>query len=130
MTLRRRHSGDDPREWLNRARSNLVRATVTAPEVYLEDLCYDAQQAAEKAVKGLLLSRAIRHPFTHDLSALLSLIEEAGIEVPGDVFEAATLTRYAVVTRYPGPMRPVTEAEHAEAVRIADLVVRWVERIL
>jgi HEPN domain-containing protein len=43
---------DDPREWLNRARSNLRRAAVRAEGVYLEDLCYDAQQAAEKAIKA------------------------------------------------------------------------------
>jgi hypothetical protein len=30
-----RRSPDDPREWLNRARSNLVRAQATLPDVYL-----------------------------------------------------------------------------------------------
>ena len=29
---------DDRREWLNRARSNLLRAQATLPHVYLEDL--------------------------------------------------------------------------------------------
>ena len=41
---------DDPREWLNRARSNLVRAQHRIPGAYLEDLCFDAQQAAGEAV--------------------------------------------------------------------------------
>ena len=41
---------DDPREWLNRARSNVLRAQTRLPGVYLEDLCFDAQQAAEKAI--------------------------------------------------------------------------------
>jgi hypothetical protein len=38
---------DDPREWLNRARSSLTKARQGAafPEIYLEDLCFDAQQA-------------------------------------------------------------------------------------
>ena len=45
---------DDPREWINRARSNLIKAANRVPGVYLEDLCFDAQQAAEKAVKALL----------------------------------------------------------------------------
>lgn len=40
----------DPHEWLARARSNLVRASLKMPGVYLEDLCFDAQQAAEKAL--------------------------------------------------------------------------------
>jgi predicted nucleotidyltransferase len=50
----KRFPPDDPREWLNRARSNLAKAksAADAPDVYLEDLCFDAQQAAEKAVKA------------------------------------------------------------------------------
>ena len=51
----KRLSPDDPREWLNRARSNLTKAKAKSPEVYLEDLCFDAQQAAEKAIKAVLL---------------------------------------------------------------------------
>lgn len=33
---------DDPREWLNRARSNLVQARKELAGVYLEDLCFQA----------------------------------------------------------------------------------------
>ena len=43
-----RFSPDDPREWLNRARSNLAIAKSRVAGVYLEDLCFEAQQAAEK----------------------------------------------------------------------------------
>ncbi len=32
---------DDPREWLNRAKSNLIRAKNQIPGAYLEDLCFD-----------------------------------------------------------------------------------------
>ncbi|MBI4729451.1 MAG: HEPN domain-containing protein [Acidobacteria bacterium] len=48
---------DDPREWLNRAQSNLERARADAnlPDVHLEDLYLDAQQAGEKALKALLI---------------------------------------------------------------------------
>ena len=121
---------DDPREWLNRARSNLARAKLWEPGMYLEDLCLDAQQAAEKAIKGLLLSCGVQHPFTHDLAALLSLVEESGTDVPAEVFEATMLTRYSVAGRYPGPARPVTEQDHGEAVELANRVVRWVEGLL
>ena len=36
---------DDPREWLNRARSNLAQAGNRLPETYIEDHCFNAQQA-------------------------------------------------------------------------------------
>ncbi len=45
---------DDPREWLNRAKSNLALAKNRVPGAYLEDLCFEAQQAAEKAIKAKL----------------------------------------------------------------------------
>ena len=39
-----RYPPDDPQEWLNRARSNLALAETRAAGVYLEDLCFEAQQ--------------------------------------------------------------------------------------
>lgn len=44
-----RYDADDPREWLNGAESSLAQARSGEPDVYLEDLCFCAQQAAEKA---------------------------------------------------------------------------------
>ena len=40
-----------PDEWLRRARSNLALARTAVPHVLLEDLCFEAQQAAGKAIR-------------------------------------------------------------------------------
>jgi HEPN domain-containing protein len=122
-----RFSPDDPREWLNRARSNLARAQTKITGVYLEDLCFDAQQAAEKAVKALLIKRGVTFPYVHDLARLVTLLEEAGQQIPELVRRAEALTRYAVVTRYPGLAEPVTEAHYQEAIVLAKAVLEWVE---
>lgn len=101
--LPERFPPDDPREWLNRARSNLAQARLEHPQVYLEDLCFNAQQAAEKAVKALLLSRGIRFPYVHDVAELLSLLEQAGEDIPPRVREAQVLSDCAVeVLSWPG----------------------------
>ncbi|MGZ9204882.1 MAG: HEPN domain-containing protein [Nitrospira sp.] len=47
-----------------------------------EDLCFDAQQAAEKAIKALLLYRGITFPFVHDLAELVTVLQRNGEEVP------------------------------------------------
>jgi hypothetical protein len=60
--VRKRYPLDDPREWLNRARSNLAHAQAVSPEVFLEDLCFDAQQAAEKAIKAIFICRGEAFP--------------------------------------------------------------------
>lgn len=120
---------DDPHEWLRRARSNFERARADSrlPNVVLEDLCFDAQQAAEKAIKAVLIHRNVTFPYVHDLGSLLALVESTGETVPNDVQEAGRLTRFAVVTRYPGIAEPVTQEEYEGAVMIAEGVVRWAE---
>lgn len=67
---------DGPREWLNRARSNLIQARDEKPGVYLEDLCYQAQQAAEKALKAVFLHYGMRFPYIHDLAELVNLLDK------------------------------------------------------
>ena len=64
-----RYPPDDPREWLNRARSNLLLARMHSEGVYLEDLCFHAQQAVEKAIKALLIRCAVEFPYIHKRSA-------------------------------------------------------------
>ena len=119
---------DDPREWLNRARSNLARAKAVIPGAYLEDLCFDAQQAAEKAVKAVYIHRHLQFPYVHDLARLLYLLEEAGCWIPVAVKEAERLTRFAVEARYPGLGGPMRKSEYRRAVRIAEAVLRWASR--
>jgi HEPN domain-containing protein len=120
-----------PRSWLRRARSNLTRARLLAgqPGVLYEDLCFDAQQAVGKALKAVLVQRGARFPKTHSLAELLTLVQNAGIEVPAEILEATLLTPYAVETRYPGLWEEVTPADHQEAVRVAQRVVQWAETL-
>ncbi len=65
---RRRLPPNDPREWLNRAQSNLARAVGPLPGAYLEGFCFDAQQAAEKAIKAVFMARGLTFPYIHDLA--------------------------------------------------------------
>ncbi len=85
---RKRLPPDDPREWLNRARSSLACAKAAIAEEYLEDLCYQAQQAAEKSIKAVFLHRGLTVPFIHDLARLLTLLENSRLKVPKYVHRA------------------------------------------
>ncbi len=117
----------DPGEWLNRARSNLQRARRTIKGVYLEDLCFDAQQCAEKAIKAVFVHRGLAFPYVHDLAHLLGFLEGNGMKVPKYVKAASFLTGFAVESRYPGLSGPVTTREHPRAVKIAKDVLRWAQ---
>ncbi len=119
-------SPDEPHQWLNRARSNLAQAKLDDPEIFLEDRYFNAQQAAEKAIKALLLHRNIQFPFIHDLGELMRILEEGGETIPDSVRDAWKLTDYAVEARHPGLAEPVTQNEYEEAVALAEEIVSWV----
>jgi HEPN domain-containing protein len=93
----------------------------------VEDLCFDAQQAAEKAIKAVLITRGVDFPLVHDLAYLLTLLEQSGETIPPAIADATDLTRFAVTTRYPGIAEPVTPEEHHRAVAIAEAVVTWAD---
>ncbi len=130
MSPLERRLPDEPREWLNRAHSNLIRARQREAGVYIEDLCFDAQQAAEKAVKALLVAHKVEFPYVHDLAHLVSLLEGSGVVIPEAIRRAEELTPYAVLGRYPSTLRPLTEYDRERALEIAEAVVRWVEEQL
>lgn len=112
-----RYQPEDPREWLNRARSNLIQAKAKRKGVYLEDLCFNAQQAVEKAIKALLIKHDVQFPYVHDIAELLTLLEETDQEVPRSLRQAEKLTRFAVFTRYPGIGPPIPQKEYEESER-------------
>lgn len=122
---------EDPREWVRRARSNLARAAAgrPSPEVLYEDLAFDAQQAAEKAIKAVLVGRREAFPKTHSLERLLDLVKRTGEEVPTRVRQAARLTPFAAAARYPG-VEQVTEEQYVDALVVARAVVEWAEEVI
>jgi len=116
-----------PEAWLRYAHSDLELARLSPPPgVLLEGLCFHAQQAAEKALKAVLVARGMPFPRTHSIGMLVDLLPE-GISVPGELQHAASLTDYAVISRYPGVSEPVDEEECREAIRLAEAVLSWAE---
>lgn len=118
--------------WLKRAISNLEKAKIgkISDALFYEDLCFDCQQAAEKALKALLIARNVIFPKTHSLNMLIALIKQQNMEVPAEVEESVILNDYAVETRYPGEYEPVTAEEYDTAVKLAVGVIQWVNEQL
>ena len=121
-----------PREWLAYAESDLKLAGVAKErrDILPELACFHAQQAAEKALKAVLLSKQIEFPFSHDLKALVGLLEKNDIPFPPEIREAVLLSSYAAEARYPGPIDEITPSEVDEALRIAESVLTWAAGII
>ena len=60
---------------------------------------FQVQQTIEKALKAWLYLSGMEPPFTHDLVALLKLLEEAGIDI-APYRDLARFTDFAVQVRY------------------------------
>ena len=123
-----KHPPGSVADWLTRAKSDLAIAKAPLPDGALyEDLCFHAQQAAEKALKAVYQHNGWTFRFTHDLDELISGLKREGLEVPEGVVEADILTRFAWESRYPYLGEQVTREEHQEAIRQAETVIGWVE---
>jgi HEPN domain-containing protein len=121
---------DDPLRWLANALADLALARIPLPKGGLyEHLCFHAQQAVEKALKAVLQANEIEYPFTHNIQLLIDLLPTS-ILAPPAILAAVDLTPYAVMTRYPGEVEPVTAEEHEEAVCVATIVLKWAESLL
>lgn len=118
--------------WLRRAVSSLEKAKVgkISDAIFYEDLCFDCQQAVEKAFKALLIARNVAFPKTHSLNLLIAMINRQNIQVPHEITETVILNDYAVETRYPGEYEAVTEIEYQTAVDLAIKVIQWVKERL
>ena len=118
-----------PDEWLSHAASDLRLAHLAAGDEFVrrEQVCFHAQQAAEKAIKAVLLAQGIEFPLTHDIEELLEIAENGGVGLPEHIREAGMLTPYAVESRYPGYWFEITEADVKEAMEAAEHAVAWAD---
>lgn len=117
-----------PQEWLQHSRSDLALARLKKTRTVLyQHLCFHAQQAAEKAIKAVLISRCVRFPRTHDLAYLLDLLP-SDVRIPPLLIDLPSLTKYAVQHRYPAETPPVTAKHRRLAVQLAENAIAWATR--
>ena len=119
-------------KWPTVAKGDLVIARHPRdPEVPWELLAFHAQQAAEKALKAVLVHRGIRPPRTHDLDEILGVYRQRGVRGPPNAGQLPRLTPWAVEARYPGAgFEDATEEDFRAALELADAVVGWAEKVI
>jgi HEPN domain-containing protein len=88
--------------WMRQATSDLAVARLTAAEGFHAQACYHAGQAAEKALKGLLVGCGVAPPYSHSLDRLLDALAEQGLDISSvHSLPLKALTRMNSETRYP-----------------------------
>jgi HEPN domain-containing protein len=91
--------------------------------------CLAAQQAAEKAIKAVLVAADVDFPRTHDLERLLALLPR-GTRLQAAELDLAGLSGWSVAGRYPGNLPDATFEDAEEAVAVAATIVELARKDL
>ncbi len=110
---------DLTKEWIKKSEGDVgtaVRESSVKEGANWDAVCFHAQQAVEKYLKGIL--QEIEKPFskTHDLSVLLELALSEFPELSVLADDLEWLSAFAVEFRYPGEEALEEDAKHALAI--------------
>lgn len=117
-------------DWLERSRA-FAKAAVELKRAGIYNLvCFNAHQAVEMALKGIIAALTGSHPFTHSLTELLEAIRGLGREVPEEVVqEAERLEPHYVLARYPSRgVKPYDENAANRCLSAMNLILSLVEK--
>jgi HEPN domain-containing protein len=120
---------------MRQAHNDLEAARCMAAQGFHSQACYLAGQAAEKALKAVLVAAGITPPYSHSLERLAKVLQQEGLALDAlNQLHLKPLTRMISETRYPqGDEAPVDlyDANDSDsALSTADAVVQVAARAL
>jgi len=104
------------KEWIAKAEGDFATATrelAATEQPNYDAVCFHAQQCAEKYLKVLLIARGVTPPKIHDLAQLHRLLLPICPEWQWSIDELRLLSQSAVISRYPGEIAELREAQAA-----------------
>ena len=120
-------------DWMRQAERNLKSAKVNYEVELYEEVCFEAHQAAEKALKALLnyLNKGRRG------ASVTFLVKESGLQLDDDLLNCLKyLDKHYIPTRYPdvydegAPCDYYTREDADRCLSCANLIVEWVTRVV
>ena len=122
--------------WLESAHRDLEDAQLLAQGESYAAACFHCQQAAEKALKGLLYSQGARAIITHSILTLLEAAAKEQKNLAEMTELARELDRHYIASRYPnfyaegGPSRYYTREMADQCIKCATSILNEVTRFL
>ena len=116
-------NADESKGWLEYAQTDLraAQTLLNSGEFFTRQICFLAQQTAEKAIKAILVFEEVNFPKSHDLDRLRDMIPN-GWKFKKIFPDLAELTIWAVESRYPGDTPDVVEYEALQTLHLAESV--------
>jgi HEPN domain-containing protein len=125
----------DTQSWLSRSREDLRAAEVDllADPALVRDAAFHCQQAAEKSLKAFLTWHDVPFRRTHDLAEIGYQCVTLDSSLEDVCHDAASLSTFAWIFRYPGETEEPTPEEVQEflsrANRVYDAIVAHLPHI-
>ncbi len=119
------------KELLNIAEGDFLSAQALDQSITnkrLENILFMAQQAAEKAIKSVLVHQQIAFPLVHDLGILIALLPHD--KYPPHGFNLVQLNPYASIRRYEEGSLPLGRDEITVAIQAVEAVIDWACKIV
>ncbi|MCL4446136.1 MAG: HEPN domain-containing protein [Actinobacteria bacterium] len=129
MSPRRPDEVRDAENFLERVRKDLAGADFFVNNEDTDNACFHAQQAAEKALKALLIIEGIEPSWTHNLVELAEQLPGHYVEF-FDKAGLASLTPWSVTGRYPEDIPDIANKPTDYLVSVARDTVSAVERLV
>jgi HEPN domain-containing protein len=121
----------DAAAWLDFANYDFKTAKWNFEGKIYTSACYASQQAAEKALKALILAKGKVIPKVHNLDRLISELKSLGVDTRRIEKESQELDKYYISTRYPGqygaPEGLYNKADAQSAVEAAWEILKFVQ---
>ncbi len=121
-------------DWMAQAIRDLEKARLDVQYEYWEWACFTSQQAAEKAVKGLLLKYG-KVVWGHAITPMLRELKEAPVP-PQLILAAQLLDAYYIPARYPNGFASGKPADYfnrekaEQAIQAADEIIQFCQNLL
>ena len=120
------HDSNAVNEWLKFAERDYeiaLHLSKTFHPLPIENICYNCQQATEKALKGILILHTGNYPRTHDIEVLHELCKESGTDFGLTPSMTRTLSRFAKKSRYPDDVVDFTETDAELGLKYAKQII-------
>lgn len=120
-------------DWLRQADADFRHARHARDHAHHEWACFAAQQAAEKALKAVLMSRG-EDAWGHTVTALLGLLVSEAEAGPELIECAKTLDKHYIPARYPNgfdagaPTDFYTKKDSDDAIPCAERLISFARR--
>lgn len=120
------------KDWLKQAERNLKSAEVNLINEIYEEACFEAHQAAEKAIKALL---NVFHKEVRGHS-IIYLARTLNIEIPAEIYSCMQwLDKHYIPSRYPDVYNQGIPADYynkddaGKCLECAKKIVNWVKNV-